>query len=258
MFVKIKKQSKNDFVSVEIDQIQKSKIDFFQFEINQNFEKNSNLKKKKIFDNSEKKKNFESKKNSIVIITDQNDLLIKIAFELSNDFNFEKIMTKLKNQIEAIKNENDDFRKKFQFYRLNTNIELFYLKNKFESNRLCISQKSQKRLLKYAHDEHAHDEMHRTYDLLLKSVYISKMKKMITKYVTTCFACQLFKSFRQLLYEQLQLIFFSEKFLFELNLNFIVALSMTLNENNAILIVIDRFSKYVKLISSKKIFSTKK
>ena len=187
MFVKIKKQSKNNFVSVETDQVQKSKIDFFQFEINQNFEKNSNLKKKK---------NFKSKKNPIVVITDQSDLLIKIVFEFSNDFNFEKIMTKLKNQIETIKNENDDFRKKFQFYRLNTNIELFYLKNKFESNWLCISQKFQKRFLKYAHNEHAHGGMHRTYDLLLKSIYMSKMKKMITKYVTTYFACQLFKSFR--------------------------------------------------------------
>ena len=46
MFVKTKKQSKNDFVSAETDQVQKSKIDFFQFEINQNFEKNSDLKKK--------------------------------------------------------------------------------------------------------------------------------------------------------------------------------------------------------------------
>ena len=56
MFVKIKKQSKNNFVSVETDQIQKSKIDFFQFEINQNFEKNSNLKKKKISKILKKKK----------------------------------------------------------------------------------------------------------------------------------------------------------------------------------------------------------
>ena len=118
----------------------------------------------------------------------------------------------MKNQIEAIKNENDDFRKKFQFYRLNTNIELFYLKNKFKSNRLCISQKFQKRLLEYAHDEHAHGEVHRTYDLLLKSIYMLKMKKMITKYITTCFACQLFKSFRQLSDEQLKLIFFQKNF----------------------------------------------
>ena len=258
MFMKIKKQSKNDFASVKTDQIQKSKIDSFQFEINQNSERNSDLKKKKNFENSEKKENFESEKNFIVIIADQNDLLIKIVFELSNDSSFEKIMTKLKNQIETIKNENDDFQKKFQYYRLNTNTNLFYLKNKFESNRLCISQKSQKRLLKYAHDEHAHGGVHRTYDLLLKSVYMPKMKKTVIEYVTTCSTCQLFKSFRQLSYEQLQLIFFSKKFLFELSLDFIVALSMTFNENNAILTMTDRFSKYVKLISDKKTLSTEK
>ena len=185
-------------------------------------------------------------------------MLIKIAFEFSNDFNFEKIMTKLKNQIEVIKNENDDFQKKFQYYRLNTNTNLFYLKNKFEPNRLCISQKFQKRLSKYVHDEHAHDDVHRTYDLLLKSVYMSKMKKTIMKYVTTYSACQLFKSFRQLSYEQLQSIFFSKKFLFELSLDFIVILSMTFNENNAILTMTNRFSKYVKLISNKETLSTKK
>ena len=167
-------------------------------------------------------------------------------------------MTKLKNQIEAIKNENDDFQKKFQYYRLNTNTNLLYLKNKFESNRLCISQKFQKRLLKYAHDEYAHDDVHRTYDLLLKSVYMSKMKKTVIEYVTTCSTCQLVKPFRQLSYEQLQSIFFSKKFLFELNLDFIVILSMTFNENNAILTMTDRFSKYVKLISSKKTLSAEK
>ena len=64
MSVKIKRQSKDDFASVEIDQIQKSKIDFFQFEINQNFEENSDLKKKN-FENSEKKKKFRIKKKKL-------------------------------------------------------------------------------------------------------------------------------------------------------------------------------------------------
>ena len=238
-------EPENEKIKIMFTIVEKQFEKIFQFEVNQKSENSENFESK-------------SKKNFIVIIANQSDFLIKIAFELSDDSNFEKIMTKFKNQIEAIKDENNDFQKKFQYYRLNTDTELFYLKNKFESNRLCISQKSQKRLLKYAHNEHAHDDVHRTYDLLLRSVYMPKMKKTIMKYVTTCFACQLFKSSRQLSYEQLQSIFFSKEFLSELNLNFIVVLPMTLNRNNAILTMTNRFSKYVKLISGKETLSAEK
>ena len=90
-------ESKNEKMKIlfVITEKQVEKI-HFQFEINQN---------------SESSKNSESKlkKNFTVVIIDQNDFLIKIVFELSNDFNFEKIMTKFKNQIEAIKDKNNDF-----------------------------------------------------------------------------------------------------------------------------------------------------
>ena len=146
-----------------------------------------------------------------VVIADQSDLLTKMAFELPNDPSFGKIMAKLKNQIEAIRDENNDSQKKFQYYRLNTDTGLLYLKNKSEPDRLCIPQKFQRRLLEYAHDEHAHDGVHRTYDLLSRSMYMPKMKKTVTEYVTTCVVCQLFKPSRQLSYGQLQPIFFFKR-----------------------------------------------
>ena len=141
---------------------------------------------------------------------------------------------------------------------MNANTGLFYLKNKFNSNRLCIFEKSQKRLLQYAHDEHAHEKIHRTYDLLTRSMFISRMKKLIIEYVTACSTCQLFKFSKRLFYEQLQSIPMPSKSLYELNLNFIIILSVTINENNVMFIVIDRFFKYVKLVSKKKIMSTPK
>ena len=50
----------------------------------------------------------------------------------------------------------------------------------------------------------------------------------------------------------------STKFLTKLNLNFIVALSMISEKNNIIFIVIDRFFKWIKIVSESKTLSAKK
>ena len=100
--------------------------------------------------------------------------------------------------------------------------------------------------------------MHRTYDLFMKSVFISKMKMLINDYVISCSTCQLFKSSRQFSYEELKSISLSNESLAELSLDFIVELSMISNENNVILTITNRFSKYVKIVSEKETFSIKK
>ena len=141
---------------------------------------------------------------------------------------------------------------------MNVNSDLVYLKNKFHSKRLCISKKFHKKLLQYAHDEHVHGGIHRTYDLLSKSVYMPKMKKLINEYVTTCSICQFSKFFKLLPYDQFQSIFLFSELLSELNMNFIVGLSFIFKNSNVIFTVTNRFSKYVKLIPEREIMSTKK
>lgn len=184
------------------------------------------------------------------IIADDDNLLKKIANELFKNKIFAKITKKLKNQMKKTKNEKNNFKTKYQFYKMNSKTNLFYFKNKFHSDKLCISKKNQKCFLQYAHDEHAHGEIHRTYDLLYKSMFIFKMKKMVTQYVIACSICQFSKLLKQLPYEKLQLLKMPTESLTKLFLNFIVALFMIFNDNNVIMSITDRFTKYVKTISS--------
>ena len=113
-------------------------------------------------------------------------------------------------------------------------------------------------MLQYAHNEHAHVDIRRIYNLFFRSVFMSNMKKIITEYVIICFQCQFSKFSKLSLYEKLQFIEISTKFLTELNLNFIVALSMISEKSNVIFIVTDRFFKWVKIVSKSKTLSTKK
>ena len=194
----------------------------------------------------------------INVISDEKNFLKKIAKELSTDRVFAKVMKKLKNQIEKTKNNDENPLTEYQVYRLDPKTNLLYVKNKSDSDRICISEKCQKTLLEYEHDQHAHDEIHRIYELLHRSVFMPKMKKLITEYVTSCFVCQLFKSSRQLFYEELQPIPLSSESLFELSFDFIVTLPVSFQGNNCMLTVTNRFSKYVKVVPKKEIMSVEK
>ncbi len=139
---------------------------------------------------------------------------------------------------------------------MNSESKLLYFMKRTNSNRLCISTKLSKDILFHAHDANAHDKIHQLYDFLRRSIFMINMKKKITRYVTTCSFCQILKSSNQKSYEELQFISIFQKFLFEMSLNFVVELFMIIKKNNAFLTIIDRFSKYVKLISKTKSFST--
>ena len=76
-------------------------------------------------------------------------------------------------------------------------------------------------------------------------------------YVESCFACQLFKSSRKSSYEQLNLIEITIQLLTELNMNFIVELFMISAKHNSFLTIIDRSSKYVRLIVDRENWSIK-
>ena len=141
---------------------------------------------------------------------------------------------------------------------MNSSSDLLYLQQKLDSNRLCISNTCQKRILQYVHDEHVHEEIHWIHDLLRRSVFMFRMTIKIKKYVTACLTCQLFKFFRQRFYKKLQFIKFLAESLTKFSLNFIVILLMTLTENNTIMFVTNKFSKHIKMILEKKILFAKK
>ena len=102
--------------------------------------------------------------------------------------------------------------------------------------------------MKFAHDNHAHEDIHRILNRIKASTYFSKMRKKILVYVESCLVYQLFKFNRKSLYKQLNFIKITIQLLAKLNMNFIVEFFMILAEYNSFLTIIDRFSKYVRLI----------
>jgi hypothetical protein len=167
---------------------------------------------------------------------------------------FDKIFQKIKKQMQNSE-FNEDNMIKYQSYRLNFESKLLYLIEITNSDRLCILEKLSKNILFHAHDRNAHVEIHRIYDFLRRSAFISEMKKRVKKYVTACSSCQIFKDSTQKSYEKLQFISISQESFFEMSLNFIVELLMIIKENNALLTITNCFSKYVKLISKTENFS---
>ena len=86
-------------------------------------------------------------------------------------------------------NRNKKFNVEWQAYWFDFEMKLFYFKNKENPNRLCIFKSCHKRVLHYAHHEHVHEEMHKTYNLFMKLVFISKIKMLINDYVISCLTC---------------------------------------------------------------------
>ena len=125
----------------------------------------------------------------ITKISDQKIFLKKITENIIKNWYFVKIMKKLKNQIQKTMNRNEKFNVEWQAYRFDFETRFLYFKNKKNSNRLCIFESCHKQILHYAHDEHAHGKVHRTYDLFMKSIFISKMKMLINDYVISCLIC---------------------------------------------------------------------
>jgi hypothetical protein len=195
---------------------------------------------------------------SVTIIKDIDDFLDRVVKKLKIDDVFKKIYAHLQKQVRRIAISNEEVNILYQFYRLDLESRLLYLVNRSKSNRLCILKVLQKEILEYAHDKHAHDEMHRTYDLLRRSVFILKMKRLVSEYVLFCLVCQLSKSSRQLSYEKLHSIDLSEESLVEINIDFIVTLLKTTNNFNALLTVTDRFFKFVLLIAGRENLSAQK
>jgi hypothetical protein len=167
---------------------------------------------------------------------------------------FDKIFQKIKKQMQNSE-FNEDNMIKYQSYRLNFESKFLYLIEITNSDRLCILEKLSKDILFHAHDRNAHVEIHRIYNFLRRSAFISEMKKRVKKYVTVCSSCQIFKDSTQKSYEKFQFISISQELFFEMSLNFIVELFMIIKKNNALLTITNRFSKYVKLISKTENFS---
>ena len=133
---------------------------------------------------------------SVVTITANNEFLIELRDALIIDSHFHQIYEKLQTQmIEDSKNLI------YHSYRLNFNFKLFYLINHSNLNRVCISASMKRRVMKYAYDNHIHDDFHKIIDCFKQTTHFFKMRIKINRYIENCSTCQLSKSIKKSFYE---------------------------------------------------------
>ena len=193
----------------------------------------------------------------VATIKTSEKFLDKLKKSLKSNSIFKRIYEKLQQQTQNIMNDVNDLITMYQSYRLDIDNDLLYLINRLSFDWVCISIVLKRNVMKFAHDNHAHEDIHRILNRIKVSTYFSKMRKKMLIYVESCLVCQLFKFSRKSLYEQLNLIEITIQFLAKLNMNFIVELSMISTEHNSFLTIIDRFSKYVRLIVDRENWSIK-
>ena len=194
----------------------------------------------------------------VTIIEVSEKFLDKLKKSLKSNSIFKRIYQKLQQQTQNIINDVNESITIYQSYRLDIDNDLLYLINRLSLDRVCISTVLKRNVMKFAHDtNHAHENIHRILNRIKASTYFSKMRKKMLVYVESCLVRQLFKFNRKSSYEQLNFIEITIEFLAKLNMNFIVELSMISTKYNFLLIVIDRFSKYVRLIVDRENWSIK-
>ena len=114
----------------------------------------------------------------------------------------------------------------------------------WKDDRLWVSQSMITRLIREAHDLliNDHSDINWTLNLLRWLYCWSKMRMTIKRYIQNCYVCRRSKASRDRINELLKSLLILEQWWQNISLNFIIDLSES-DENNAILIVIDRLSK---------------
>ncbi len=119
-----------------------------------------------------------------------------------------------------------------------------------------------KELLKQNHDDsHAnHFEYEKILELFRKKYWWSNISINVREYVISCTKCFLTKSIKYKFYELFQSLSIFTKSRKNWMMNFIINLSLSKRREqiyNVILIIINRYTKYFKYISTRKIWTAK-
>jgi hypothetical protein len=127
----------------------------------------------------------------------------------------------------------------------------------FEERYYIFSNFLRRELLKQNHDDsHAnHFEYEKIFELLRRKYWWFNMSKNVKEYVISCTKCFLTKSIKHKFYELFQSLSISQELIKNWTMNFITDLSFSKRREqiyDAILIVINRYTKYFKYISAKK------
>ena len=141
------------------------------------------------------------------------------------------------------------FRTSIDFELVSNNL-IYYIDIKYR--RLCISNIMKKEIFKLIHDDNAYTSIHKYYNRLIKTLFISRLSRKIRRYIEYCSSCQLTQIKQHRLYEKLMSIVSSSYSFHIIAINFILILFDNLN---IVLIVIDKFSRRIIFIIDKFIYN---
>ena len=135
-------------------------------------------------------------------------------------------------------------------FELSSNDLIYYID--FEYRWLYISSVMKKKVFKLIYDDNAYTSIHKCYNRLVRTLFISRLLRKIRRYIKHCLNCQLTQIKQYRLYEKLIFIVSSLYFFHIIIMNFILTLFKNLN---IVLTIIDKFSRRIIFIIDKFIYN---
>ena len=188
---------------------------------------------------------FDGKKTLLKMNDDFKKTLKKIY---ETDFQW----TKIRDKIRLKKNSNDVFDDMNFIFKKN---RLYYVSSK-KILRFCISWNMKKNVFQIIHDQNHHCEFHRMYVRAIDAVYIKHFAIWFKRYIWYCKQCLKKQTTKHVLYEQLILIKIMTLFFHTITIDFIVTLSSFESKMNAVFITINKYFKWIIMLSEMTTWST--
>ena len=101
----------------------------------------------------------------------------------------------------------------------------------------------------------SHEGFHRTYNQILNSIYMKNLVQCLHLYISHCPDCQLNQTKRHLLYESLILIDTAPILFYCITIDFIVTLPLTCEEENSLVTITCKFTKWLLLLSGQETYT---
>lgn len=131
---------------------------------------------------------------------------------------------------------------------------LYHIDRVIGLRRLCISLASFSDIFKIAHVEE-HSEFARCYSIISKAFYVRDLIKHLRSFISNCLNCLILQIRRHQSYEFLQSIISSAVSYHIISIDFILILSITLEEYDIILSITNKFTKKITLSLEKITYS---
>jgi hypothetical protein len=131
--------------------------------------------------------------------------------------------------------------------------DILFFKEKLwvlESNQLKLN------IIREIHDQSVseHSNVRRTCKYVHKWYYWSQTKQSVERYIRNCHICKRFKTTRDKYFDLLNFLFISNRSWTNIIMNFVIELSKSKEEFNAILMIINRLTKmhhYISCVAEK-------